>query len=405
MFSRPGSLGPWRLVVPRPLPFFLFFFSVPPCLLHLLVPGSVCCGPWRSVVLLGPPLCFSSSFFSSSPPSLFLFCPGVLVVRFSGWFVSPGLWAVLMCVAVSLSAPWLCPICVCCCLSRCGVVVCFELCLVLCGLPVLGLVLDPRCCPLLPSPGHLSWPVVVFCPGVRCRVALVCPLSCGLLLWCRVVSFALAGAVWCCLWLLAVRCCVWLFAVVSCRPVLSRVLLPGRVACCPAVCCGLLWRPAPLCFVLCSVVLDWCVEPCCGALWSFFPSWWCWFVSLPWVCGAVLRCASCCSLPVWSALLLVPRAVACRRLLWCLPGRSAVWWCCSCVLSCLAVMCVVLWCPAPCAVSCGAVLPCGVVLAGCAVRLGALLVFVFPLFLCQKPLLFFRAFENVLKTKKKNVSQ
>ena len=42
----------------------------------------------------------------------------------------------------------------------------------------------------------------------------------------------------------------------------------------------------------------------------------------------------------------------------------------------LAVPCVVLWCPAPCVVSCGAVLPCGVVLAGCAVRLSALLVFV-----------------------------
>ena len=81
---------------------------------------------------------------------------------------------------------------------------------------------------------------------------------------------------------------------------------------------------------------------------------------------------------VQSALLSVPRAVACPCVLWCLPGRSAVWWCRSGVLWCLAVLCVVLWCPAPCAVSCGAVLPCGVVLVGCAVRLSALLVFVFP---------------------------
>ena len=110
-------------------------------------------------------------------------------------------------------------------------------------------------------------------------------------------------------------------------------------------------------------------------------------------CGAVLSCsavvlrcclcllcppAACRAAPVLSALMLVPRAVACPCALWCLPGRSAVWWCCSGVSWCLSVLCVVLWCPSPCAVSCGAVLPCGAVLVGCAVRLSALLVFVFP---------------------------
>ena len=36
---------------------------------------------------------------------------------------------------------------------------------------------SPPCfCPLLPLPGPLSWPVVVFCHGVRCCVGLLCRL-------------------------------------------------------------------------------------------------------------------------------------------------------------------------------------------------------------------------------------
>ena len=284
----------------------------------------------------------------------------------------PGLWGVLVCVAVgvvprwgpvcacavSLGAPWLCPFCVCCCLSRCGVVVCFLFCQVLCGVPVLGLVLAPRCCPLLPFPGPLSWPVVVFCPGVRCCGALVCRLSSGVLLWCRVVSFALASAVWCCLSLPADHCFVWLLDVVSRWRVLSWIVLPGRVACCPAVCCGLLWCPAPLCCVLCSVVLRCRVVPCPGVLLSILLCWWCWFVSFPCVCGAVLCCMSCCSVPVWFALLLVPRAVLCRCVLWCLPGLSAGWWCCSGVVSCCVVRCPVVSCALCCVLRCCAALSC-----------------------------------------------
>ena len=159
--------------------------------------------------------------------------------------------------------------------------------------------------------------------------------------WCRVVSFAPAGAVCCCLLLPAVRCWVWLPAVVFRWCVLSRLLLSGR---CPAVCCGLLWCPAPLCCVPCSVVLCRRVVPCCAALLSVFLCWWCWFVSLPCLCGAALCCASCRSVPVWSAVLLVPRAVVCRCVLWCLPLRSVVWWCCSGVSWALAVPCCVLRC-------------------------------------------------------------
>ena len=185
---------------------------------------------------------------------------------------------------------------------------------------------------------------------------------------CRVVSFALAGAVCCCLWSPAVRCWVWLPAVVFLWCVLSRLLLPGRVACCPALCCGSLWCRDPLRCVSCSVVLCCHAVPCCGALLSGFVCWLCWFVSLPGVCGAVLRCASCCSLLVWSALLLVPRAVVCRCVLWCLPWRSVVWWCCSGASWRLAVPCCVLW-----------VSPCGAMLLGCAVLFALLRVFVFPL--------------------------
>ena len=172
---------------------------------------------------------------------------------------------------------------------------------------------------------------------------------------------------------------------VLCFAVLVRLRCAVRVvrAVAGARCCGVL--PCVMLFPLlyCGAVLGLVARgcllvPCCGALLSVFLCWCYSFVSFPCVCGAVLRCASCCSVPVESALLSVPRAVACPCVLWCLPGRSAVWWCRSGVWWCLALLCVVLWCPAPRAVSCGAVLPCGVVLVGCAMRLSALLVFVFP---------------------------
>ena len=144
--SGPGCLGPWRLVVlPPAAPLFAFCFA-PPCLWGLVVSGPGCFGPWRSVALRpGTPLCFFSRFLL--PPPLFIclrrscfsfvsslicffflfpllpffFCLRVPVVRCLGWFVCPGPWAVLVCVAVgvvprqglvcacavSLVAPWL----------------------------------------------------------------------------------------------------------------------------------------------------------------------------------------------------------------------------------------------------------------------------------------------------------
>ena len=280
-------------------------------------------------------------------------------------------------------------------------------------------------CPVLARGWVLSWGAVLCFSVVPpvVRSAVVCVVFCS---WCCDVSFALAGAVCCCLWFPRVRCLVWLPAVVFRWRALFWVPLPGRVACCPAVCCGLLWCPAPLFSVLCSVVLCCRVVPCCGALLSVFLCWFCWFVSSPCVCGAVLRCASCCSVPVWSVLLVVPCAVACRCVLWCVRPFLLVVLCCfvragwRCVLlpvvakcsllglvarCCLQLACFVAGAPAwpgglpACpvlwfvAVSrfpvlfpvfSGAVLPCGAVLWSPAVRFPMLVVLVCVLSLCVR---------------------
>ena len=351
---------------------FLFFFPLLRlrCLCRCVFSGLGCPGPWRLVVLPLPPpslvlfLAFSLfSFFlfpSLSPPPALFFSLLLFVCLLPFFFVvfllslecrSCGVWAGLCvlrcglcwCVLLWALCPgggrfalvlcrWLLPGCA---FSVCAVaclaavswcVLCFARCCVacLCSAWFFPPAAAPSCRCLVPCRGpwlcsllgcgaaQLWWSFVVRCGAV-------CVVSCW---WCRVVSFAPAGAACCCLWLPAVRCWIWLPAVVFRWRVLWRLLLPGRVACRPAVCCGLLWCPAPLCCVLCSVVLCCRVVSCCAALLSVFLCWWCWFVSFPYVCGAVSRCALCCSVLVWSALLLVPRAVVCRCVLWCLPCRS-----------------------------------------------------------------------------------
>ena len=235
------------------------------------------------------------------------------------------------------------------------------------------------------TPPHLAWVRAVgVC--VWARVSAATRHSWGVLVWALRLHPATPG-------LGARRGCVCLGSGFGCTPPLLACASVGAplaprhswLGCAPWLCVfGLGFRLLPLvsCGALLGLVARGCLlVPCCGALLFVFICPWCWFVSFPRLCGAVLRCASCCSAPVESALLSVPRAVACLCVLWCPPGRSAVWWCRSGVSSCLAVLCVVLWCAAPCAVSCGAVLPCGVVLVGCAVRLSALLVFVLPFIL------------------------
>ena len=284
----------------------------------------------------------------------------------------------------------------------------------------------PFCCPLVPLPDPPSWSVVsvlsrgaVLCcsvlppaawwllfASVRARGVLLLPLrwlvSCAFACdcWVRVVGsgclLLFSSGVFCrgcsCLaaWpaaLLLLRCVAASRSPVLC-PVFRGAVLPcGAVPLRPAV--HFAWLAVLVC------VLSAC-QQCC-----------------------VVLCGSCCSAPVWSVLSLVPCAVA-RRCVWCcLPVRPVVWWCCPvarrgvpwcpaapcCALWCRVVVwcravglcgvfpfagggpfafhrCLVCWCcvlrrSAPSAVFCGAVLPCGAVLAGCAVWLSGLLVVVF----------------------------
>ena len=158
---------------------------------------------------------------------------------------------------------------------------------------------------------------------VLCAEAAVRVLPC----WCcPVASFALAGAVRCCLWLRGGRCWVWLPAVVFRWRALVWVVLPDRVARRPAVCLGLLWRPAPLCCVLCSVALCCRVAACCGALLSVLL---CSVVGVALCCSlapSVVRCAC-----LW-VVFCVP--VVCPWLFFARPGcllavlfRRAGWCC------------------------------------------------------------------------------
>ena len=91
VFSGPGCLGPWRLVVPPPPPpFFSLFFSPPPSVFVLFS------------YLLFLSFWFFSSFFAFPPPFSFFprQCPAGCAVR--GLFVCPVIWGVLVCVAAAL---------------------------------------------------------------------------------------------------------------------------------------------------------------------------------------------------------------------------------------------------------------------------------------------------------------
>ena len=305
----------------------------------------------RSPVIAAPPPRFVSRGFRRFRSVLSAVCCAVLCV--------PGCGAALRCCALC------CPV-LCCCVLCCSAALRWCRC--------------SSCRALWCSP--LPWGPVL-CGALFCGVLPRC-VCFVVAWWCVLLFVALLCAV-CVLGCCAVRSLSSPLCAVLCFAVLLRLRCAVRVVravagtrCCGALPCVVLF-PLVCCGAVLGLVARGCpLVLCCGALLSVCLCWWCWFVSFPCVCGAVLRCASCCSVLVASALLLVPRAVACLCVLWCLPGRSAVCWCRSGVSWCLAVLCVVLWCPAPCAVSCGAVLPCGVVLVGCAVRLSVLLLFVFP---------------------------
>ena len=423
-----------------PFPLSLFFFPVFPlflgsvwcvrCVLELCPPppGGSSCFAVSRVLLCGAAVCCGLFCVVRGLLRCFLVPCGV------GVLLCGVSWCCVVCSGAG-GLPWaLLPLflCWCCAVPCCarlfsavfcrawcrGALLCRVLCCVLFWCAVLpgrrvrhvvwGFPTSPS--PLLLPPVAVAWsPVVARCcvlfwgvvlcwsvvlPVVWC--AVVCFISC----WCcPFASFALTAAVCCCLWLLGVRCWVWMPAVVFRWRSLARVALPARVACYPAVCFGLLWRTAPLCCVSCSVALCCRVVPCCGALLSVLL---CYAVRVA-LCRSlappVVRCAVLLGV-VFCARVLSPCAVLPRRLgaIWCLVSLSVfVGWSgclvlfsggacrpwCPCLASgrppcCLVCWCGVLRCPAPCAVSCGAVLPCGAVLSGCVVRLFALLVFVFP---------------------------
>ena len=361
--------------------FFLFFCVVRPrCLRLSLVSGPGC---------LGPRCCALFALLASRFSALCAFSP--LSCLPSGCWLLPGgccppppfvsrgfrrfrsVLCALCCAVLCIPG---CSAALRCC-ALCRPVLC---CCVPCCFAALGWCRCSSCLALWCSPS--PWGPLL-CGAVFCGVPPRC--VCFVVAWWCVLLFAALLCAVCVLGCCAVRslssplCAVLCFAVLM--PLRCAVRVVRAVAgarCCGALPCVVLF-PLVCCGAVLRLVARGCMlVPCCGALLSVLLCWWCWSVSFPFVCGAVLRCASCCSVPVESALLSVPRAVACPCVLWCLPGRSAVWWCRSGVSWCLAVLCVVLWCPAPCPVSLGAVLPCGVVLLGCAVRLSALLVLIFP---------------------------
>ena len=385
-------LSAWLVLAPRwllppPPPLFVSWFSSLPLgavcrLLRCAVRPSVrCCAVLCS---LGAAACCAA-------PSGAARCPGALCSAALRFAVFPRAVCVLswrggacccwplcfvLCVSRGNVLCVLCPLrLVRCCASLCWcarVVLCVWCSLLLapgavvCRGAVLGLV--ARGCLLVAFFGVPVWPRGLFpcgwcgllwCPAFLCRVLWCCAVAwcCAVVLCCRVAVLLGLALPSCGLSCCAVLCC-WL-----------AVLFFARWWCLRAVvlfssCCAF-----PVFSALCAAV------PCCAGCGALLPCVVC--------CGAVLLCRavlSCCAVvlrcclcllcppaarraaPVSSALLLVPRAVACPCALWSLLGRSAVWWCCSGVSWCLAVLCVVLWCPASCAVSCGAVLPCGAVL-------------------------------------------
>ena len=262
----------------------------------------------------------------------------------------------LLCLAVFVASARCCvPCVVLCCVSRVAVLRCAaarcvtQCCAVVCCV-VLLLSVGAVAGRAVPSGAHRR-------PGALCFAAL-----CSAVFPRAVCVLSLRGGVCCCSPLCFVLCVSW--GAVLCVPCPLR-----SVRCCALLC----WCACIVLFVWCVLLLApgavvRCRVLCCFLSCAVVRSWVWWPVVVCWCHAVAPRCpfffagglnlclfpvsvVLCCSVPVESALLSVPRAVACPCVLWCLPGRSAVWWCRSAVSWCVAVLCIVLWCPAPCAVS------------------------------------------------------
>ena len=251
------------------------------------------------------------------------------------------------------------------------------------------------------------WRLVLWCAAVCCAVSCGVPwcgagsggpwLSAGGVFRCRCPCLAAWSAS---LWL------VW-FAVVPCFPVSCPVVLCCRVVlCCCALlsCCGavgacsaLLWAVVLCCVVLlvgCAVFGPVVVSACCGALflvlcvpcllrsvrcgallcWLWCPASLCrvlWRCAVVWCCAVVLCCRFAvlfvlalpsCSLSCGACVVRAVVGASCCGVSLCVVVSP--WAFCGVVvlLWCVVVPCCAVRCPVPCAVSCGAVLPCGAVL-------------------------------------------
>ena len=369
----------------------------------------------------------------------------------------PSPWGPVLCGAVFCGVPPRCVLCAVCVLSwRGGACCCSPLCLVLCVsrgavLCVPCALRSVQCCASLCWCARVVlfvWCVLLLAPGavVRCCV-LCCFLWCAVVrcwvwwpvvvCWWRVsVSVSLSGRV-VCFPVVGVVCCgALLSCVVFCGAVLSRgaVLLCSAVVlrCCWGLFCPPVGRRAVLC---CSVGWLCCFWPGGGVcvLWCSFPgavrS-----LSSPLCalrCLVVLAVVPC--FPVSCAVALCCRVVLCCRALLSFCGAVCVCFallrpvvrrqcglrCCWClVLSRVPVRCgvslgvlrcggaalvcrgVLLCCALSCgvlrSVPCPAVPCCPAVLCWLAVLCGCLRCWCLfcPFFFCQKPLPFFRAFQN-----------
>ena len=400
--SAPSGLG-----LPCLCCFWVFFFCPlvrPPCLRRSVFSGPGCLGPWRLVVLPPPLFCF---FFFPSPPRvcLFFFSPGFSFLFFffsccavcGAGLVCRGLWGVLVCVVVGLvlrrgpvcacallfGAPCLCLPFLCCCLlcCVCPVAPCWRRCSSPCCLRwlpcgvarptprALGagfcfIFLRRVCAGCAPPPRRL---VVLSCVVVcraSCGVVLrsvvclvLCPLLCGVLVFLRCV--VLVRVVLLLLCSAFVRCCVlcWFFFFLRC-------CLPFRGA--PGCFCALLVQCCAVlvCLPRCSLcaallpLLRWlvfCVVVYCVCVFAVGPgcpllspggSWWllvsCFGGVLWWVprCRAAPCCCALCRLALCGFILLclvLSCGVSCPEALSVVLGSCAFR---RCVLSCLAALCV-----------------------------------------------------------------
>ena len=330
--------------------------------------GVLCCVFWCAVLSGCQARCFGWGFSVPAPPAAapFVPLPGPLSRPVVVFCAGMRCCAVLLCRlsssvllsasfhaggALMLHSRWLVP-----CVVACG---CWVF-VVWFGCPPL-LSADVLCrgCSCLGA-----WLAALLCAVVCCGAqlpcAVCCVLWCSVAVWCRAVvpscPFCFAGGVSLCPFPVSAVLCCAVRRVVRCRFSLCccLCLMLVCVAVCGAISLGVQWcgGAALLRGVVCLGV------PLCRAVF----------------CGAVLPCfAPLLGCAVCSLLLRVFLS----------PFSGVCWPWCPCLASgrppyCLVCWCSVLGCPAPCAVSCGAVLPCGAVLSGCVVRLLELLVFVFP---------------------------